>query len=215
MSPFAKKIPFLSSPMHGAYVLLLFHVIGILGLLSSYSGTFRLLTPLNLLLSIFVLVAYHNKYDWKFWSLLLICFSTGFGVEWLGIHTALIFGHYSYGSTLGFKFLDVPIIIGVNWYILSYIATDLSSRTKLPLYAKVILGAVFMTALDYLIEPVAIRFGFWYWHSGQIPWSNYVGWFIVSLPLQWIGQRLYSGNNPVALWLLVSMTFFFLTLHFI
>lgn len=215
MSPFAKKIPFLTSPMHGAYVLLLFYSVGIIGLISSYSNTFRLLTPFNLLLSAFILIAFHNKYDWKFWGLLLVCFTTGFGVEWLGIHTALIFGHYSYGETLGFKYEDVPIIIGLNWYLLAYISTDLSARTKFPLFVKVILGALFMTAIDYLIEPIAIRFGFWFWHSGQIPLSNYVGWFLVSLPLQWFAHRFYSGNNPVALWLLLAMTFFFLTLHFI
>lgn len=87
------------------------------------------------------------------------------------------FGHYSYGETLGFKYEDVPIIIGLNWYLLAYISTDLSARTKFPLFVKVILGALFMTAIDYLIEPIAIRFGFWFWHSGQIPLSNYVGWF--------------------------------------
>jgi uncharacterized membrane protein len=216
MSPFAKKLPFPFTPMHGAYVLLLFHAIGVAGLVSPWSATFRLLTPFNLLLSFSILLAFHPKYTGKFWIFLLSCLAVGFGSEWVGIHTALIFGHYSYGTVLGPKLDEVPLMIGVNWFILAYMATDLSGRLKkMPLVLKVILGAAIMTALDYLIEPVAIRLGFWYWHAGVIPWTNYLGWFLVSLPLQWIGHRTTSGNNPVAPWLFIAMTFFFLTLQFI
>lgn len=215
MSPFAKKLPFPFTPMHGAYVLLLFYAVGVAGIVSPWSAQFRFLTPYNLLLSACVLVAFHRKYDGKFWGFFISCVVLGFGSEWLGVHTAIIFGHYSYGSVLGFKLDKIPLVIGLNWYLLAYITTDLISRIKIPIWVKVILGAALMTGMDYLIEPVAIRLGFWYWHSGVIPLSNYVGWFIVSLPLQWIGHKYNSGNNPVAPWLFIAMLFFFLTLHFI
>ena len=215
MSPFAKKLPFPFTPLHGAYVLLLFHAVGIAGMVSPWKSTFVQLTPFNLLLSATVLWAFQRKYDFKFWRFFLLCFATGFGAEWLGVHTALIFGHYSYGPVLGPMLDRVPIIIGLNWYLLAYITVDISSKIKTPLWVKVLLGALLMTAMDYLIEPVAIRLGFWFWHAGVIPWTNYLGWFVVALPLQWLGHKYPSGNNPVSLWLMIAMLFFFLTLHFI
>jgi putative membrane protein len=215
MSPFAKKLPFPFTPLHGAYVLLLFHAVGIAGMVSPWKAFFVQLTPFNLLLSATVLLAFHRKYDLRFWSFLLVCFTTGFGAEWLGVHTALIFGHYSYGHVLGPMFDRVPLIIGLNWYLLAYITVDISSRLKAPLLLKVLLGAALMTAMDFLIEPVAIRLGYWNWHEGFIPWTNYLGWFLVALPLQWLGHKYPSGNNPESPWLMIAMLFFFLTLHFI
>ena len=44
------------------------------------------------------------------------------------------------------------------------------------------MAASLMTAMDFLIEPVAIRAG-WWWSAGDIPISNYVTWWIVAFAL--------------------------------
>jgi putative membrane protein len=36
-------------------------------------------------------------------------------LEVVGVKTGLIFGEYKYGSTLGIKLFEVPLIIGFNW----------------------------------------------------------------------------------------------------
>ena len=39
-----------------------------------------------------------------------------------GANTGLIFGNYTYGNILGMKVLGVPLIIGLNWFIVMYCA---------------------------------------------------------------------------------------------
>jgi len=55
-------------------------------------------------------------------------------------------------------------------------------------FAKAVIGASWMTALDLVIEPLAAGpLGFWIWaESGRyygIPAGNFAGWFAVSLLL--------------------------------
>lgn len=38
-----------------------------------------------------------------------------------------------------------------------------------------------MTGLDFLVEPVAMKLGFWSWENGIIPLRNYVMWFATSI----------------------------------
>jgi putative membrane protein len=38
----------------------------------------------------------------------------------LGVHTGILFGNYKYGNALGLKLNDVPILIGINWFIVVY-----------------------------------------------------------------------------------------------
>ena len=41
--------------------------------------------------------------------------------EILVVSYGIIFGNYKYGEILGYKVLGVPLIIGINWCILSLI----------------------------------------------------------------------------------------------
>jgi putative membrane protein len=38
-----------------------------------------------------------------------------------------------------------------------------------------------MTGLDFLVEPVAMKLGFWSWEDGIIPLQNYIMWFVTSI----------------------------------
>ena len=49
----------------------------------------------------------------------IFAFSIGFLVEVIGVNYGIIFGNYTYGKVLGFKVLNVPLMIGVNWFFLS------------------------------------------------------------------------------------------------
>ena len=63
-------------------------------------------------------------------------------------------------TTLGAKILGVPVLIGVNWIILTFITGSLSSFLFKNKFLSVLMGAVFMILLDLLIEPVAPLLGF-------------------------------------------------------
>jgi putative membrane protein len=45
----------------------------------------------------------------------------------------------------------------------------------------ILIPPVLMTLLDYIVEPVAIKLGFWTWENDIIPLQNYAMWFITSL----------------------------------
>jgi uncharacterized membrane protein len=215
MSPFAQSLPFPFPPKLGISVLLIFHAVGIAGLMSPWADYIRALTPMHLLLCLVVLMAFQPKYGAEFFAFFLLCFTVGFAAEWIGVHTGYLFGDYAYGDVLGMKVDGIPLLIGVNWYLLSYVTSSFVRRFKWSVWPSAILGAALMTGIDFLIEPVAIREGFWHWNSVGIPWTNYACWFLVSLPLQFAAFRWNRENNPMALWLLLSQIAFFGILGFV
>ena len=87
----------------------------------------------------------------------------------------------NYGATLGVSFLNVPITIGINWLVLvlatQAVVEEWNVGGKI---GKAALGAGLMTALDVLIEPVAIHFDFWHWSGGQVPIQNFGAWWLAS-----------------------------------
>ena len=84
------------------FLIWLFHVSGILGIIYSNASWFVRATPLNLLLS-FGLLLINLKRDQKALGLLFLCFVVGMAAEILGVRYGLIFGEYSYGAVLGPK----------------------------------------------------------------------------------------------------------------
>jgi putative membrane protein len=38
-----------------------------------------------------------------------------------------------------------------------------------------------MTTLDFIVEPVAMKLGFWVWENDVIPTQNYIMWFTTSI----------------------------------
>lgn len=213
MSSFAKKLPFRFAESHAAAVLLIFHIVGIIGLSGSFKSLILPLSSLNLLLSFSILLAFHPKYNMRFWVFAITSFFVGFAAEWIGVHTGWLFGNYAYGNALGYKLDDIPLIIGINWLMLSIACGELASSFLKKPFLKAIIGALIMTGLDYLIEPVAIQLGYWHWYGASIPLSNYLCWFIIALPLQILYQWSKSGNNPLAKWLFLSQVLFFIVLQ--
>jgi putative membrane protein len=214
MSPFARKLPVRFTSVDAGIVLLVLHLVGVFGLLSPFSWFFLKLTPYNLIISFLILIAHQPTYKTRFWTQLLLFFAIGMGSEWVGVHTGYVFGSYHYGKTLGLSVDGIPWIIGLNWYMLTSCTVALSHKLKSPVFVQALFGSLLMVGLDYLIEPVAVRFNFWQWHTAEIPISNYIGWFFISLPLQYVGHKWYSGNNSAAAWLFLSQLLFFLILHF-
>jgi putative membrane protein len=195
--------------------LVIFYTVGTVGiLLPEYRNTMLTLSPMNLLISFGALLLSRKNNFLPFLLMLVLCFVVGIAVELIGTKTGLLFGDYAYGQNLGTKFMGVPWIIGLNWGILIVCTASVVHRLKVGLLAKAILAATLMTALDFLIEPVAIESDFWSWKNGEIPIFNYICWFVIALPLQWINFKLKAvESNKVANGLLIMMTLFFLILN--
>ncbi|GAB3323589.1 hypothetical protein GCM10027299_19940 [Larkinella ripae] len=192
-------------------ILILAYIAGVIGLqVPELAPLFRKLVPFNLLGSLLLLLLFHT--DWKpsflFYCGLAAIF--GFLIEVLGVHTGFVFGNYRYGETLGWKLWEVPVIIGVNWLMLTYCCGVLCDRFSMPVYLKTIVAASLMVLLDFLIEPVAVRLDFWTWLDAAIPIRNYLGWWIVSLIILaiWYGLPFRKQNRLALLLLLLQFLFF-------
>ena len=198
-----------------ALVLVIMHLVGVAGFLSPYKAYFILITPLHLLISTALLVANQAERNTNFTIAAVIAYLVGFWIEVVGINTGLIFGEYAYDSALGFKVFDTPLMIGVNWAMLILSIGAVFSRLNTNWIVKALIAAMAMTALDYLIEPVAIAYDFWHWKTESIPLQNYLAWLVTSFGLFVVYFRLrFDKENPLAVIVLAMQIAFFGLLNF-
>lgn len=197
--------------------IVILHVVGIIGLSTEATRPiFQWLTPFHLIGSTILLLLYHNDWDAPFLYFCGCAFTIGMLSEIIGVKTGIIFGQYSYGKVLGPKLMEVPLIIGLNWFLLAYITGELFVRKISNNWLAAFLSAFVMVLLDFLIEPVAIALDFWTWGTADIPLSNYIGWFFVAFLIQIIYRKLdFQKDNPMAAFLMLNLLLFFTVLSFI
>jgi putative membrane protein len=213
------------------FIALLFHFSGAVGmLLTPFRQWFIDMSALNLLLMSILVISTQVDKSWSFFLFAALTFLVGMTVEMIGVNTGLLFGNYSYGDTLGRKINGVPLLIGVNWFVVIlttgyttyYVEQWLWKRamqtTTMPSYVKYIsfvFDAAFITVFfDWLLEPVATRLGYWHWEAGKIPFYNYLCWFIISAFLLTIFTIApFKKDNIFAVHLLIIQMLFFLFLN--
>jgi len=193
-------------------ILLLFHVTGFLGLAFSQNPDFYLrFVPLNLLLTAALLLAFQAERSVMFFVFGVVVMVVGFFMEVAGIRTGALFGWYQYGATLGIKWQDVPLIIGLNWLLLTYMAGILARYLPVPGFVRALVAALLMVGMDVCIEPVAVHYDFWSWQLDRIPLQNFKGWFGLSLILQvYFNRTDFVKRNPLVPFVyLLQLLFFF------
>ncbi len=198
-------------------VLVILHVVGLIGILLPKTRDLVLsLSPINLFLGFIVLLFSDVKNVRSILIFVSLAFIIGFGSELIGVHTGLLFGEYSYGANLGIKFLDVPLIIGINWAVLAITSSSLSEKLTKNLWIKVIINSLLMVLFDFIMEPVAMKSDFWSWENDVIPFYNYVCWFLVAIVLQVIYLFLFKiESNKVYKSLFFIQLVFFLFLNLV
>lgn len=211
-------------------IAVLFHAVGIIGIVFLKDDAIIRSTPLHLLLMLALLIWTQNNKNYFFVLFLIASIAIGITVEIIGANTKLLFGDYSYGAVLGPQIKNVPLIVGVNWFIIIYCCgisihtllskavNKLSAETATPPMALkalsiIVDGATLAVFFDWLMEPVAVQLGYWKWEGG-IPFYNYLCWFIVSIILLAIFHWLnFSKQNKFAVHLLMIQVMFFLLLR--
>lgn len=196
-------------------ILCLMYLVGFLGLqMPETRDVFIMLTPFNLWVSLILLLGFHKNWTWKATFIFSFVFLFGYFIEVLGVKTGQIFGIYKYGNTLGFKIFDVPLSIGANWLILTYSISYFTLNVfKKIIKSRIIIALIAsfsMVILDFLIEPVAIKFDFWDWYNNSIPLQNYIAWFLVGFTLNYftLRQNILQKNKIASLLLLLQLLFF-------
>lgn len=199
------------TPRVAITVIILFHAVGLVGLLvPATRPLFLHIVPWHILLMFLVVVWSHKNFDERFIAFIAATFLFGILFEWVGVHKKWLFGDYAYGATMGLKLFDIPLTIGINWFLLIYAAGVTMQRSRLKsIAARVIAGALLLVLLDALIEPVAIRFDYWHWMDNIIPFKNYYCWFLVSAALLLVFEQFKFKKQSIAAPALLATEFVF------
>lgn len=157
--------------------------VGIIGhLYEPLQNLMLLLTPATLLLTGLVVLFYSYKTsENKFLLWAAITYIITFILEVIGVKTGLIFGEYNYGSTLGIKLFEVPLIIGFNWVFVIHGSISIARLISNNLFLSAIISAFIALMFDVILEPIAVKLDYWTWAEGIIPIQNYLAWFAIAL----------------------------------
>lgn len=197
-------------------LIVIFHLVGLIGFTNEpLTHLFEKLVPYHLLLMLGILL--WNNISWNKYFLIysIFVFISSFTIEMIGTNTGYIFGKYIYGETLGYKVFNTPLLIGVNWFVLIIGVSSILSYLKIQkaIY-NALLGASILTFIDYLIEPIAIKFNYWQWSTYTIPLQNYIAWWCISFIYILIISKLhFNKQNIVAAFLLITQFLFFILLN--
>ncbi len=213
-------------------IAVLFHAIGLTGILFFDRDFFIQTTPFNLLLMFALLVWTQFERNTWFWIFLAACIVIGISVEIIGVNTGVLFGNYQYGEALGIQLKKVPLLIGINWFIIMYccgvsvhtllmkiikgLPPDAAPGSKnLKALSVIVDGATLAVIFDWLMEPVAVKLNYWIWKGdGSVPFYNYICWFLVSILLLMVFHfGKFEKQNKFAVNLLLIQVMFFLILR--
>ncbi|MDA8558919.1 carotenoid biosynthesis protein [Flavobacteriaceae bacterium] len=208
-------IPSNTTSKISVFIIWLFHLCGMVGISYGNKEFFLAFTPINLFISFVLLFVNQKQLESKELKSAFLIFFIGMISEILGVNYGLIFGDYVYLDNLGFKILGVPVLIGVNWIILTFITGSLSSFIFKNKYVSIFMGAILMIGLDFLIEPVAPLLGFWIFDLQIVPLQNYIGWFVIGIITQALFQfKIAEKELTFSTHLLIINAIFFAFLNY-
>ena len=135
---------------------------------------------------------------------LLTVAALGFAAEVVGVHLGVPFGRYGYTEALGPKLFGVPPAVAFAWMTLAAYVKQSVARLGLAPLAETFVAAAWLTALDLLIDPLAVnQLGYWHWDvEGRyygVPVTNFAGWMVVSLLFFGILRRRFERSLPARL----------------
>jgi uncharacterized membrane protein len=147
------------------------------------------------------------------WTAAFVVVTTGTGLlaESLGTRTGVPFGDYSYASSLGWKLLDVPVVIPLAWAMMAYPCLLAGQRLARSRWAAALVGGAMLAAWDLFLDPQMVEAGHWTWADPTpalpgvpgIPVTNFLGWLLVAVlmlaVLQLLPRREADDRAPAAL----------------
>jgi len=130
--------------------------------------------------------------------------------ELLGTSTGIPFGDYGYLSGLGYKIAGlVPFTIPLSWfyvglsaYLLARVALQ-AGRHWLIHFEAILLGALLLTAWDFVLDPAMTRglIPFWTWFQPGpffgMPLQNFGGWMLTGTAFMTVANLLWGKDQPV------------------
>jgi putative membrane protein len=211
----AKKIIISNKEIVFLYIIFFVGIIG--HLYDPLHNLMITLTPATLFFTGTIVLFYSyrtSENNFLLWA--VITYVITFILEVVGVKTGLIFGDYYYGSTLGIKLFDVPLIIGFNWVLVILGSISISKLITNNLFLSAVISAFIALIFDLILEPIAIRLNYWIWSEGIIPIQNYLAWFIIALFSSFVFNysKLNVSSKISMHFLFVQLVFFIILLIF-
>lgn len=160
----------------------------------------------------------------------LLCGGVAFAAEWIGVHTGWWFGVYQYTERFAPLWFGVPAAIPLAWCMILCIAKWLVRGTS---WLHASLAALLATAIDVVLDPVAVQQQYWLWTNGPqeplafygVPLTNFLCWWITALFIykfaaRWElpdaseSKRHWMLNSPLLLLVTVEALFIALAIQF-
>ena len=168
--------------------------------------------------AIFLFEASGNK---KSLPVVILIFIVSIIIETIGVITGFPFGNYMYTDTLQpILFSTVPMAIGFAWVTLS-VNSFLCVRYFLGENKNtlvVLLSGAFIALIDVILEPFASFINkYWLWENGDIPFQNYLSWFIIGILFSYILNKITGRFKinvffPIAVLVLMVLQFLVINL---
>lgn len=161
------------SKKSGIAILLSMYLIMGLGYPSALSDWFVFLTPIMFFITsgtIWLDSKPGNKLGWPIAILIIVL---GYCIEIAGVHMPILFGSWTFGEMLGWKFFGVPPVIGLQWLIMVWGAFSIATAFEIHPVLKWLFTALLGTGLFWIMEPLAQHFKLWTWNQTPIPFRNY------------------------------------------
>ena len=198
-----------------AVFFIVFFMVGFFGIITPFTHQiFLKLFPVALLLSFFALLLFHQTpYDAKTVIALLVIGLSGYFIEVAGVNTNLIFGNYTYGDSLGIQFFNAPVLIGINWVMLTFASSSITEKSSLPISLKIIIASILMLLYDIILEQIAPDLDMWHWAGGVVPYQNFFAWLLIAVLFQsFIKMMGIKTRNSIALLIILCQALFFISL---
>lgn len=168
-------------------------------------------TPYFILLNAFLLFVYHKE-----WNKSMVYFGAAtlllsFSIETLAIQTNNIYGNYSFGKTLGFSLLGVPLVLPIYYLVNSLSTACIVDKFPLKnIWLQSSMGALMMIVLTGFIHQVASPLDFWFIEGEHASFRFLTVSFLVGFVLQYLFLRLkISTKNPMAVYVYGGLLIFF------
>ena len=150
----------------------------------------------------FFLASASHAWVWRgaWWAIGFVVVSVGFGlaIEAVGESTGYPFGEYDYAGSLGATVLGVPWVIPLAWSMMAYPALIVGRRLVHSRWAVPLVAGLALASWDLFLDPQMVEAGHWSFadptpsvpFSEGVPWTNLLGWLLVSVVLMAILDRL-------------------------
>jgi putative membrane protein len=128
--------------------------------------------------------------------------------EYLSTRTPFPYGRYDYQAGLDeAHFGNVPLFVPLSFCVVVWAGRALAQARfgARPPGRLILTGALCATALDLVIDPMTLLGRAWFlgplyqFHATSgwfhVPWSNFLGWFLVSAVILWIDELLEQARG--------------------